>query len=767
MGIQGFFSYLEKNCETAITEIKPWEKYDKEDEYELKIIKWQERYDLPEFNIIMFDFQSIVYTVFNTYSEINDLMILLDTIKTEENYKQYHHDSTHDPEKKEFIPQYNDIDNKIKNCIQNFLIFWNKLGNLEKYNIPEYNFTICIELFNILKEKTNDINFIEEVLIEDVFYKILQLICDYKHTPYNLIYDENIKNLKAKFQDQNLSNGVRIYFDGIPSISKIKEQLKRRIEDDISSQIDKNIKTITGLGEDSIYSKFIKMPKVGHNTEIVKKFKNKFTEFNIFCNNIENEPDEAEHQIMKDIFKYKENLNDANIIIISPDADLIILGLIQNAKYNFNIYIHKLEAIYKGYHKFNKPEYAQQTFILEYYINIKLLREHIFFNINGQKINNQQLLDLCFILLLIGDDFISAMDTLSQAKVLPHFIEIFSNIIRLNPNFKIIEQCGDKYILNQYNFIRYIKELQKKEKNIYEQIIYINDKGKSELQLYDLDFKWGEKNSNFEDNLLNNYIYYFDNNSPIQKYLYYKLALEKFIFLKNNTKYDLLKGKHKFDELDILYKREENKKKDDDMVINYLEGCKFIFDLYFNNEIKDYQWYYKYEQTPILKNILQYSKENKNIFKNFTFNYNNKVFNEDQYNSFSENNKKIIMINIINNIIEKAKGDIITNVANIEKYQQNTRITQTYVQKGNQSYTQQKINYNITDDQLNELKKIYLIYSNIPIIYNCFNKKYLDKCIDINTELLDFSNIGKQSGGYKEKYLKYKTKYLKLKQSLN
>lgn len=788
MGIQGFFTYLEKNCKTAITEIKPWDKVDEqvenqeeefqeEEEEEPKqgIIPWQSNKNIPNFDVIMFDFQSIIYTVFNTYSQINDLMVLLNTIKTGSDYSKYDHPA-------QFIPgsglsqAYNDIDNKIKQCIQSLQIFWKKLYDelhfdlyLDLDELEKYNLKICTNLFKKLNEKCSDIKFIEEVLIEDVFYKILYLICEYKQIPYSDIFNE--MDMLDNMNKNDFNSGVYIYFDGIPSVSKIKEQLQRRIKDDIDSHINKNIKTITGLNDTPLYSNFIKMPQVGHNTEIVKKLKAKFEEINIYCNNIENEPDEAEHQIMRDIFKYKEQLKDKNIIIVSPDADLIILGLIQNAKYNLNIYIHKLEAIYKGYYKFDEPKNNQQTFILEYYTSIKNLREYEFFNINGQKINNQQLLDLCFILLLIGDDFLPAMNTISQAKVLPELIKIFADIIKMNSNFKIIEQCGDKYILNQYNFIRYIKELQKEEVRIYNTIIYIKDSGKPDLQIYDLDYKnWNNSNSRseFETKLYDNYIYTADNKNPLQKYLYYKLALDKNIFLKNNNKYNLLKGKRNFVELDTLYtlyKKQADKEKDDDMITNYLEGCKFIFDLYLNNEIKDYYWYYKYERTPILKNILQYTKENRNIFKKFTFNYKNKVFTEEQYKSFYEYNKKVILINIMNNIIQNSKGDLITKVDSITDYKKITRVGQIYKQEGNKTYTAQNINYNILDTELAKLKDIYLIYSNIPIIYNCFNKKYLNKCLDINTELLDFSKMG-QNGGYKNKYLKYKSKYLKLKQSL-
>ena len=62
----------------------------------------------------------------------------------------------------------------------------------------------------------------------------------------------------------------------------------------------------------------------------------------------------------------------------------------------------------------------------------------------------------------------------------------------------------------------------------------------------------------------------------------------------------------------------------------------------------------------------------------------------------------------------------------------------------------------------------YFVYSNLPIIYQCYTHKYLNKCLSYNPILSDSSIdvINSLQGGYKQKYLKYKQKYLQLKQKI-
>ena len=140
---------------------------------------------------------------------------------------------------------------------------------------------------------------------------------------------------------------------------------------------------------------------------------------------------------------------------------------------------------------------------------------------------------------------------------------------------------------------------------------------KISIEGHDPDFKDRDL-SDFEK-----YIHYFNINTKpnLIKYFYYKKAMSNNIFLSkegdvyhkylltNATEFkygkirtqsrdNILKTGYEFGMLqDKIYPHEH------DIIKNYLEGCQFIFDLYFNNTINNYRWYYKYEEAPTLTNL--------------------------------------------------------------------------------------------------------------------------------------------------------------------
>jgi len=74
---------------------------------------------------------------------------------------------------------------------------------------------------------------------------------------------------------------------------------------------------------------------------------------------------------------------------------------------------------------------------------------------------------------------------------------------------------------------------------------------------------------------------------------------------------------------------------------------------------------------------------------------------------------------------------------------------------------------------INGLLSKYIKYENIPYIFKCQNQIYFNKCLDYdftpkspNMEL-SVADATKFSGGYYAKYLKYKQKYLALKNKSN
>ena len=145
----------------------------------------------------------------------------------------------------------------------------------------------------------------------------------------------------------------------------------------------------------------------------------------------------------------------------------------------------------------------------------------------------------------------------------------------------------------------------------------------------------------------------------------------------------------------------------DQQIINYLEGCKFIFDIYINNTLENYNWVYNYEVAPNLIDIYNFlknktSKELEELF-DYTKNYRHQYLTYKTYNKYIN----YLKFKNIKNILKKFNGNI-------------------------------KIN--IRHSNIESLMKKYFVYNNIKDIFkNNYNKKYINKCITI--KMYDIAKI--------------------------
>ena len=183
----------------------------------------------------------------------------------------------------------------------------------------------------------------------------------------------------------------------------------------------------------------------------------------------------------------------------------------------------------------------------------------------------------------------------------------------------------------------------------------------------------------------------------------------------------------------------------DDVIIKYLQGYQFIFDLYYKNNIKNYKWFYPYEVAPTLNEIAKFLTTTKSSMSTI-FDYTNGIdiktdlnfFNLTTYKKYIEDNKEKIIRNIIRNIITE-KPVATTDVP------ETMELSRTNLEK-------------------------YFTYDNLNIIYKCFNDLYLQSCINYDKNLIDpdVAEYNKKiDGSMLKKYLKYKNKYLALKKQLS
>jgi hypothetical protein len=469
MGIQGFFNQIKMDYNIKSKEI-------------IKSSKTK------SYDFVFFDFQSLIYNQLNLFSEINYLIYLFNylfnqiiaangniTIIKSIFYKSDNTDTDDFKIMKYIIKKFDSVCRPLEFWIDetnNVNYFYvdktgqKKIATLFQNNDRQVSF--YYNQLNILLSYIGNINNnLEDAIVKSTVNHVLDMIkyfMEIKLTP-----EEN-KNLAKKIKEINSSDnkGIFAYFDGIPSMAKISEQLERRITGQIESLIKTNVKNYLFNNQPNILDTLIKpeMLKIGNNTPIVNKIYTKICEHNIKCNKI-TEIGEAEHQIMEYLTKNKDKLQNKNILIISPDADLILLGLIQQSLNNLKIDIFKEEIINENHFEFSfnyniNPDKINSPYkIMNYYTDLQQLQQNM-------GLNQNQILDICFIFLILGDDFIPIIPTLS-AKSIPNIIECYKEILKINNNFKIVNNIGNKNkcIFNHHNFIRYIRKLQKKEENFY------------------------------------------------------------------------------------------------------------------------------------------------------------------------------------------------------------------------------------------------------------------------------------------------------------
>ena len=606
MGIPKFFNYIKKNYN-----------FNNDIIIENTNKKW---------DYLILDFQSLVYTTYFLFSfEINYFIRLL------------------------FIIKYTQSNNLLITYLK---YIFNKHKKYFSYlGIDSFNLDILDNTFN---NTDIIIKYLSELVIE------------------------HIKNISEKYINaSNCYDRTYVFFDGVPSIAKIKEQLGRRIYPEVMKGIKYNLfnKDYNKLNEKEIQEKLLHHlpPSIGIGTPIVKELRKAFFIINDdikgkFNVNDENQMGEAEHQIMEYINHHYKIFRNKKILLASPDADLILLCLINSTK-GFEIDIYRESVISEKESSFtysiNKPE--KLYYKVSHIILIDKLKHKL--NIT----NKQKLIDICYSLLLLGDDFIPIIPSLSINN-LPDIIKAYD---KLNTNIISTKIINNKYIytLNYDNLILLISNLVTIEERIHH--------------------KKARNFSNVFDNLKALKKFYFLNNKVEDIENFDKLYLLDSGLVKENGKI--------IDLVPVISNKEHiiRDKCDEEMIINYLEGCKFIFDIYLNNELLNYKWYYRFSHSPYLSDIRDFFKKDRDIYNIFDYvkNNNKKFLSNETYIKYGNENKERLLKKLILKINPKE----------------------------------------VFNDSLEVLRNKYFTYENIIKIVDCDGKPYFNKCFEAD-ELLDVIN---------------------------
>jgi hypothetical protein len=733
MGIQGFYNFAKTNYNSRGKRC------------------FLEKNDI-KYDYVFLDYQSLFYNIVNLYKEVNYLIRLLYNLRKEcEEQKNPFFDAVTGKSNMNYsIVLY--IINNYKNLFKKLGLDLGKPSNYmpvyeqnkqeqREHNIAKIN--ALLALFPV-----DEIVFID-VIVEDII----------NHTMH--IASNHLKEYQIGKIIQIKPENCLIFFDGIPSIAKMKEQIGRRIGGTIFKYINKdivnNIKSTPALDlEKEIYSKFLPdQISIGIDTPVVNKTRQRLKELGYNVNDV-NKYGEAEHQIMKKLtepqFKRKE------ILLASPDADLILLGMISLKLNNFNLTIYRESAKVDGglyfdyeysYEFVDEYEYLPQevsmikdgklvpttTFVKTKKLEqvSKLIspykRDIVYIKLN-KLANNfglstpNKVYDVSYLFLLLGDDFIPIIPSFN-VDALTKILDIYN---RMSAGFHIINIKSNPFEINFTNLISFLDDLKNDE-----QILFENKRSKHDGNV--------KKRETQAKNDFKN-IKKFFNISPDREIVKKRqVYLDKGILLKDNATTELLI--HELTQSPPMEKAESTK-----MIKNYLEGCQFIFDLYFLNDNKNYKWHYKYEVAPHLSDIVKflntinpYPAAAATVEYKKAFDYSNglnikqefKFMDIELYKLYSNESKNKIFREIYNRIFPgDAAGD-----AAIDN------------------------SVPLTDEEFTRA----FTFANVKKIFMCTNQMYFNKCINYDDSMID-PNTAKFNRcidtTYLNKYLKYKTKYLKL-----
>ena len=422
----------------------------------------------------------------------------------------------------------------------------------------------------------------------------LDLNCAIHKCCRNILNNDNYINLEKEILEEKMLKEIITYIlyivskvepqllfiaiDGVAPRAKMSQQRLRRFK---SIQEKEKTKEIYKKYDQNFKEKNIwDTNQITPGTEFMEKLSN-YIQQNLKIENTKiilsdsNQPGEGEHKIIEYI---RENKGNYTEIIYGLDADLIMLSMMFN-----NVYLIR-ESLEFG----NKIEHDEEGNVIFLYLSIDILKEGLydFFIEKGINIKDEYkenlFKDYIFLCFLLGNDFLPHIESLNIKeggieKIIEHYILIYNksrqNIIITENNENIINLPILKIILNKLKETE-DEDLRKiTEKNIKNRI-YL-DKCKNDLE------------------------------RELEKLNKYPL-LDKSII---QTIYMGYPGWEKRYYQEIFNIKEEKNIKE--ICINYFEGLYWNMKYYFEN-CKSWSWYYKYSNSPTLKDLQKYLEININ-----------------------------------------------------------------------------------------------------------------------------------------------------------
>lgn len=447
------------------------------------------------------------------------------------------------------------INNNILNIsTKNEFILENiNFSKLSKYNINDIFFNI----------------FIKESILENL---IIHKICEY------------IDYLIDFFPQLEM---IYIAIDGVPLYAKMCEQRARRYKGEIIEKakdklldLYKNDLDIEANNEDiyynhynyELYCKFLNFdknkisPATNFMTILEEYILNYFNSYKIkiildsYTNFGEGEK--------KIVFKIHELPQKSNIVIYSPDADVIILMLLE------------LNNLYIKIMRFDQQLNQLDIIDINELKNI-IIKYMKYDNYNEEK-KKEIIIDICMIWTLFGNDFLPKLDIINTNKdlnfMLNSYKELNKNIFFFDKKYKINWEILKNYLIILYNKIK-------------------NNK----LQKINREKKWKIEKQIINDNAIKYYEHLFNINNLCNEY---------------NPDININKKYIKISEKNI---------------IKYLSGFEWIVEYYLNHNINNKFFYYQFKIPPTILNIINYINKIDSILPLIKTKLNKSIYNKKYF----------------------------------------------------------------------------------------------------------------------------------------
>ena len=506
------------------------------------------------------------------------------------------------------------------------------------------NFNVVTEVKNqkikcntLLIDFNSIIHTVSSKLIKELNQKGSTKYVEFKINDIEEIILLEVKNyLTELFDIVETSNLIYIAIDGVPTFSKIIEQKKRRFIGDLIEQL------LSKYSLPFSFNKSLISPGTKFMDKVITLLKDKSFNREILISD-SNEKGEGEFKILDYILNNK--LDD--IIIYSPDADLIILSMIiwVNSKDKNNNLGDKNNNF-----KIQILRYDQNTEILNIiYINhlIDYLYSYFEDRIKNTIKIKRYISDLCFVFTVFGNDFLPRIEDINinmdfYLVLDAYIINYIDHGYLLNDNLDIVPKALFNYLsfLNQYetfllkrndnmykfqNF-NYAQTINlyldlKNKKNNQSAIFYIDfganlDKntkyGKLEYYFYDANRLFTINDYEYKNNFNQSYIDK-PSNLRYQKFIpiEYKSSIKKHLLIMKDMaprEKEMYLINNKLDKYYSLFNPNKIKRihTGKELVHQYLMGCKWLVNYYFKRKNIDETWVYPYHESPLLNDFVNY-----------------------------------------------------------------------------------------------------------------------------------------------------------------